>query len=690
MLKSFFLYVLFAVLFMSGCGDPGLSREDRGGLNLLKSAVYLRGDLTFGYDSQPLLKGRPLKESDWQPYNYKRAAFNRHGRFVLWIKIVLPDEAVSEKVLFIPAGSYGCLFEAYIGKIRIYKPPKFLKQEKTAIYQQPLVISLPETRGGYPVYLKFETDQPGHVGFVSPVYYTSEARLLKNIINRQADRLILGFIFIFSGLVSLLIFFKNFRGKPFGVLAFSIMSISVGMLAIFASDLVLLFYITPRFPYYVTLLALIFFPVGIFLFIDETIGPGYKNLIRWSWKIFLALSFIALLFMIAGIHLQMFYIVVLRIVIMFVSLAAAVAELIRAVMRRSINARLTSIGLLIFGFAALMDEAVFHGFADSSRLAAPWGYFIMMNLLGFILYRIFEKSQDKLKAYSAELEDKSQILQDLNRNLEERVEERTRELSEANTLLHDTNKILGDRNRVIENEIVMARRIQQQLIPVHDIAKNICSVYKPMELVGGDFFDYIDLGESRTGIFISDVSGHGIPAALITSMVKTIILQSPAVRDDPAQLIRQLNHVLYGKTADNFITAFYCIIDFSAGSMIYCNAGHNNPLIIKGRDITEVKGARSLPIGAMNNDFLDSMNKGYVNSLEPLPAGGLLLLYTDGLTEAVSINGGAMFEDTMTETILSIKAGGAHTLVHGLYDSLKKFRGGDTFEDDVCLIGVEC
>ena len=116
-----------------------------------------------------------------------------------------------------------------------------------------------------------------------------------------------------------------------------------------------------------------------------------------------------------------------------------------------------------------------------------------------------------------------------------------------------------------------------------------------MEAVGGDFYDFIEFRESKDiGIFVSDVSGHGVHAAFITSMIKTIILQAGLIRNNPAGLLRYLNTILYGITADNFITAFYGIYNPLNHSITYASAGHNPPHVISGKNIIQLNKSKGI------------------------------------------------------------------------------------------------
>src|SRR5205085_9968832 len=115
--------------------------------------------------------------------------------------------------------------------------------------------------------------------------------------------------------------------------------------------------------------------------------------------------------------------------------------------------------------------------------------------------------------------------------------------------------------------------ILQKLVPaVRGLA--IAARYLPMTAVAGDFFDFLDLGEGRVGILVADVSGHGVPAALIASMVKVALVAQSAHADDPARVLSGLNQVFCGRLDRHFVTAAYAFLEPAAGRLRYGAAGH--------------------------------------------------------------------------------------------------------------------
>ncbi len=281
---------------------------------------------------------------------------------------------------------------------------------------------------------------------------------------------------------------------------------------------------------------------------------------------------------------------------------------------------------------------------------------------------------------SAYLIDRSMRLNFLNQLM---LQDKQKDLeTERNEL-----KIRDEKSR---DELMMAQEIQQQLIPEKDPFENIASLYIPMDLVGGDFYDYIHFrDDSRWGIFISDVSGHGVSSSLITAMMKSIILQAGEKRKKPAELVAGLNDMLMDMTAEKFVTGFYCVYDPAKRNLVYTNAGHHPPLLIRDGRVMHVPYERYLPMGVYNINDLTKMNKEYTSQSFQLDVGDQLFFYTDGIPE-IRMNsgtgGGEFFSTIMEEVLLSIPDVNCREFIDRFYREIVHYNGSDSFYDDICLI----
>ena len=186
----------------------------------------------------------------------------------------------------------------------------------------------------------------------------------------------------------------------------------------------------------------------------------------------------------------------------------------------------------------------------------------------------------------------------------------------------------------IQNELEVAKRIQLSILPgkFPDSANfRVAARYVPMTSVAGDFYDFIPAGDKCAGLLIADVSGHGVPAALIASMVKMAASAQREHAADPSSLLAGMNAALFGNTQNQFVTAAYVHLDAEAGELKYSAAGHPPMLLLRDGKVSEVT-ENGLILAAFDSPA-------YENATQRLQAGDRILLYTDGVVEAASAAG---------------------------------------------------
>jgi serine phosphatase RsbU (regulator of sigma subunit)/predicted ester cyclase len=263
----------------------------------------------------------------------------------------------------------------------------------------------------------------------------------------------------------------------------------------------------------------------------------------------------------------------------------------------------------------------------------------------------------------------------------------TEEWSQANTLhttLERLEQEMRERERV-EQELSVAQRIQHALLP-RELPElegwNIAYDYRPAREVGGDFYDFLPLSEGRLGIIIGDVSGKGIPAALVMANTQSV-LRAIARRGDvaPGQVLAEANEVLFTYLPPNmFATCFYAVLDPTEGRLRYANAGHNLPCCWREGVATELR-ASGMPLGLM-----PAMD--YEEKERTLAPGDGVLLYSDGLIEAHDPQR-EMFGTSRMVEFVGANSGKA-TLIDSLLAELKQFAGeGWEQEDDITLLTLQ-
>lgn len=200
-------------------------------------------------------------------------------------------------------------------------------------------------------------------------------------------------------------------------------------------------------------------------------------------------------------------------------------------------------------------------------------------------------------------------------------------------VLREAREQLARQLLELNNELEMAREIQLSILP-HEIPKirglEIAARYVPMSSVAGDFYDFIIVDEKHVGILVADVSGHGLPAALIASMLKVALAAEALHAFDPGRVLGGLNQSLCGKFKHHFVTAAYVFVDMEKNSMSYAGAGHPPLLVWRTAtgNVSEV-----LQNGLLLGLFPDAS---YSVVEVPVEPGDKAILYTDGILETRS------------------------------------------------------
>lgn len=267
--------------------------------------------------------------------------------------------------------------------------------------------------------------------------------------------------------------------------------------------------------------------------------------------------------------------------------------------------------------------------------------------------------------------------------LEDEIKKKTNELNEQKTKLEL-------KKRDYEYELVIARSVQNKLIP-KDVPINFAAVYRPMIEVGGDFYDFVLFDDKqKIGIFICDVLGHGVQAALTTSVIKTLLLQAGSKKENPEELLAYMDEILTKKFDFGFITMYYAIYNQETRELTGANGGHGLPVIIDQKEIRALPMYKTYPVGIRINTKSEQSINRFKNTSHILEAGSKVLFYTDGLTECTTLDEKLSFEDKMFFQVLEAnKSVSCHELVKNVMEEAEKFSSSSTFKDDVCMICLE-
>ncbi len=249
--------------------------------------------------------------------------------------------------------------------------------------------------------------------------------------------------------------------------------------------------------------------------------------------------------------------------------------------------------------------------------------------------------------------------------------------------------IFGNERRLlsIENELDTARRIQTSILPAHlpevDGAR-LAAAYRPMTAVAGDFYDFCTEDRHRVGILVADVTGHGVPAALIASMIKIAMRSVAGLAHDPGAVLHELNRVLSGVLHGQYVTAAYLWIDTQTRRARYSAAGHP-PLLHWSRARGEF-----LPIQSNGLLFGVVPDTAYPVHDLSLGPGDRLLLYTDGLVEPENAGGEPFGNKRLEEVVREHQSCSAADLSTRLLGELHNWQSKpESQQDDITLVVIE-
>jgi len=243
-----------------------------------------------------------------------------------------------------------------------------------------------------------------------------------------------------------------------------------------------------------------------------------------------------------------------------------------------------------------------------------------------------------------------------------------------------------------QKELEIASHIQKTFVPNNFNpfpGSNHLDIYGqmyPAQEVGGDFFDFFPIGENFLGFVVADVSGKGVPAALFMVMSKTLLRSTALANNDPDECMREVSHYLcYNNESMMFVTAFYGILNIVTGELSYCDAGHPPPyLLSEDGTLTKIPKDKGIALGVLD-EFNEKKNL-YVKKTLQLKNNDTIILYTDGVTEAINRNKEVYPETRLIEILKNHGSGKFPELINYIYKDIADFSEDSNQYDDITLL----
>ena len=379
-------------------------------------------------------------------------------------------------------------------------------------------------------------------------------------------------------------------------------------------------------------------PVPGFIFAEQLLGRGWKSSIRRLWQIAIVLAVVCC---IAGIYLAKPWAAArVNSIFAITGLVVILFNLFRPGNRPDREIRILRVGFVIYAIFAIHANLSYYIFTGIlAQDIEPVGLMIFFSCLGYLVVRRFFQNQTDLIT--------------------------------------------------IEHELETARQIQAFVLP-REMAQikglDIAARYVPMTTMAGDFYDFLVIDDNRIGILVADVSGHGVPASLIASMVKIAFVSQAPHASDPARVLAGLNQILCGKLESDFVTAGYLSIDTERQTASYAGAGHPPLLLCRPaeKEIHEIS-QKSVILGQMEETA-------YKNTELKLHQGDRFVLYTDGIVEALNPAGKIYGEERFKEFIQANNTLAADPFCDRLLDTIAKWsqKGlNGSLDDDLTLLIID-
>ena len=241
--------------------------------------------------------------------------------------------------------------------------------------------------------------------------------------------------------------------------------------------------------------------------------------------------------------------------------------------------------------------------------------------------------------------------------------------------------------RQLETELELAQTVQRSLLPQQPPqipGLEIAAFSRPAQIVGGDYFDFLNFTDGSHGLAIADVAGHGVSASLLMASLQTALHTLVPSSDSPAAVVQRINHLYrHNINFSSFVTLFLGMLDFNARTLTYCNAGHNPPLVFHPNGSHTPETSWLQPTGPAIGLVEGS---DFQAKTIPLLYGDILLLYTDGVTEATNQQREQFGQQRLSAFVQEAWQQSARDLARTLRAKLEAFSDGQPLADDTTLV----
>jgi serine phosphatase RsbU (regulator of sigma subunit) len=248
---------------------------------------------------------------------------------------------------------------------------------------------------------------------------------------------------------------------------------------------------------------------------------------------------------------------------------------------------------------------------------------------------------------------------------------------------HARLALIEQSEKLMESELAQASEIQRGLLPTRAPALEgyeLAGLNLPCRTIGGDYYDFLPYKDGRLGLVVGDVSGKGLPAALLMSSLEARVQMLVETSPDPASALTNLNRNFAARCpVGRFITFFYGLLDAATGMLSYSNAGHNYPLLLRANGKVEQLSESGMVLGIFPSTQYELMET-------KLERGDMLALFSDGVTEASTVEGTEFGEAGLADFLDTRRSQPCSATVDALVSHVKGWSGGASFADDFTVV----
>ncbi|TGK80726.1 serine/threonine-protein phosphatase [Leptospira montravelensis] len=634
---QFVLYVGILFQFM-GCLD--LQSEvtpDR----QFQQSIYLL-DRYYYWSSEEITDPNLIPENDWQKMEPNRLGFESLEGQYLYIKF--SDQFVRQlksPVLYV---------EIALEQFKLFQGKELVFESKFQDHFFPYIIPLNQNPSGSLI-IQFQSRYHGHIGMDRKVFFKDHSMALVDLFIENFSETFFAPVLLVLSTIFLGFYFLRKREIIF--LNFSILLFSASLIEALNG---FVGFSLSQYSYIVTPLTYInfaFFPFALLLFLIGIFPPFFRNL----FKILAFLHIIAFFLSIIknyenGISFlnsedDYNWVIVLEAVI-------AIFSSVYVLIKGNKNLRTITLGLLIIVFAGLHDILVDLELFSHGQRIIHFGFFIMLVLFGFYVFKHYWQLLHSINRMNAELRTKNKELQRLIQ---------------------------------IDKDLALAHALQKSLLSSkynEDDKIRIIGFSQNLESVGGDYFDHTKDSMGNWAILMADVSGHGISSAMVAAMSKMAFVGAGPYLQFPSRVFHLMNRHLVGKTKNLFITASYVFIDTESYSATFSNAGHPGFFLIRNSESEVIHlNVKGKPLGLFSQIP-------YAEDTVKLFPGDKILLYTDGIFDLLDEGGDSFGEERLKSLLWDNRYQKFQELATIVQDSLFRFSSGWKYQmDDLSFLLVE-